>query len=102
MSRRSLWFKSALTYHVTFDRAGNVRPRLDCGSCARPIANGDTAAVQVQPFVRLVCGGCVVNLDANAQVVPMRDFFAVLLANAGLADMLRPGIEDELLPVLAA
>jgi hypothetical protein len=55
----------------------------------------------VTPSVRLVCGRCVSNLGDAASVVPLADFLVALMRNAGLGDLLRPDVDDELIPVPA-
>ena len=103
MPRKSLgalWCSPALPYFVAFDRAGNARPRLLCSWCGRNIGDGPDAAVQVLPSVRVVCGRCISNLDDRAQVVGLADFFVAFVRNAGLGNLLRADVDDELIPVL--
>lgn len=99
-SLRSLWCSPALTYSVTFDAEGNACPRLLCGSCARIITNGASAALQVQPFIRLVCGECIENLDPDAELSPLADFLVTVTRNTGLGDLLRADVDEDLIPVV--
>jgi hypothetical protein len=96
--RRSPWYSPALPYRVTFDAEDNVCPRLSCSWCDNLVTDGPEAAVQVTPSVRLVCGRCVSNLDDAASVVPLADFLVALVRNASLGDLLRPDVDDELIP----
>jgi hypothetical protein len=90
---------SLLTYTLTLDAEGNACPRLLCGSCARTITDGSSAAVQAQPFVRLVCGGCIPSLDADAELSPLAAFLVTVTRNAGLGHLFRDDVDEDLIPV---